>query len=85
MITISMGMIALPLVPLIPSLWPLSTAVLFSMTMNTIATLIVFGSALPKAGPAYGIHAVFTPLYFTLLTILGFCGIKVSWKGARVN
>ncbi len=84
MITISMGMIAIPLVPFIPSLWPLPAAVLLAMTMNTLATLNIFGAAVPKAGPAWILHTVFTPLYFTLLTILGFLGVKPSWKDATV-
>jgi cellulose synthase/poly-beta-1,6-N-acetylglucosamine synthase-like glycosyltransferase len=85
MITISMGMIAILLIPFIPSLWPLPAAVFLSMAMNTLATLAIFGSALPKAGPAWALHAVFTPLYFTFLTILGFCGAKVDWKGSEVR
>jgi cellulose synthase/poly-beta-1,6-N-acetylglucosamine synthase-like glycosyltransferase len=84
MITISMGIIAIPLVPFIPSLWPLPAAVLLAMTMNTAATLGLFGAVLPSGGPAYCIQTVFTPMYFTFLTILGFCGIKVKWKDAPV-
>jgi cellulose synthase/poly-beta-1,6-N-acetylglucosamine synthase-like glycosyltransferase len=80
MVTISMGIIALPLLPFIPSLWPLSAAVLFSMTMDAIATLGLFRASLPKAGAAYIGQTVFTPMYFTLLTILGFCGVKAQWK-----
>jgi cellulose synthase/poly-beta-1,6-N-acetylglucosamine synthase-like glycosyltransferase len=80
MITISMGILAIPLLPFIPSLWPLPWAVLLSMTANTLATLRIFGPALPKAGPAWVLHTVFTPAYFTLLTILGLLGKKPSWK-----
>ncbi|GHU60713.1 hypothetical protein FACS189445_0800 [Spirochaetia bacterium] len=80
MITISMGMLAIPLTLFIPSLWPLPVAVLLAMTMDTLATLGIFGAALPKAGPAWVLHTVFTPLYFTFLTILGFLGVSPSWK-----
>jgi cellulose synthase/poly-beta-1,6-N-acetylglucosamine synthase-like glycosyltransferase len=81
MISISLGMLAIPLLPFIPTLWPLPAAILFSsLTMNAISTLILFKRALPKAGPAWILHTVFTPLYFTLLTILGFLGVKPSWK-----
>ncbi|GHV29608.1 hypothetical protein AGMMS4952_15540 [Spirochaetia bacterium] len=80
MVTISMGMLAIPLLPFIPSLWPLPAAVLLAMTMDTLATLRIFGGALPKAGFAWILHTGFTPLYFTLLTILGFLGVKPSWK-----
>jgi cellulose synthase/poly-beta-1,6-N-acetylglucosamine synthase-like glycosyltransferase len=81
-IAISMGMLAIPLLPFIPSLWPLPGAVLLSMTANTLATLRIFGHALPKAGPAWILHTVFTPAYFTILTILGLLGKKPSWKEA---
>jgi cellulose synthase/poly-beta-1,6-N-acetylglucosamine synthase-like glycosyltransferase len=80
MIAISTGILAIPLLPLIPSLWPLPSAVLLSMTANTLATLRLFGAALPKAGPAWILHTIFTPVYFTFLTILGFLGKKPSWK-----
>ncbi|GHV79795.1 hypothetical protein AGMMS49944_15860 [Spirochaetia bacterium] len=84
-ITISMGMLAIPLTPFIPSLWPLPAAVLLAMTMDTLATLRVFGAALPKAGLAWVLHTVFTPLHFTLLTILGFLGVKPSWKESSLK
>jgi cellulose synthase/poly-beta-1,6-N-acetylglucosamine synthase-like glycosyltransferase len=80
MVTISMGMLALPIIPLVPSLWPLPAAVLLSMSANTIATLALFGAFLPKAGPAYILQIVFTPMYFTFLTILGLLGFKPAWK-----
>jgi cellulose synthase/poly-beta-1,6-N-acetylglucosamine synthase-like glycosyltransferase len=85
MIAISMGILAIPLLPFIPTLWPLPSAVLLSMTANTLATLGIFGAALPKAGPAWILHTVFTPMYFTFLTILGFLGKKPSWKDSRIT
>lgn len=83
MITISMGMLALPVVPLAPSLWPLPAAVLLSMSANTAATLILFGAFLPRAGLAYILQTIFTPMYFSFLTILGFLGFKPAWKAQR--
>lgn len=80
MIAISTGILAIPLLPLIPTLWPLPSAVFLSMTANTLATLRIFGGALPQAGPAWILHTIFTPIYFTFLTILGFLGKKPSWK-----
>ena len=85
MITISMGILALPLLPFIPSLWPLSLAVMLSMAANTVATLLLFGVSLPKKGLAYIIQCPFTPIYFTFLTILGFCGIKPKWNGKEIK
>jgi hypothetical protein len=84
MITISMGILAIPLLPFIPSLWPLPAAVMLSMSWNTIATLYFFYGALPQKRAAYIVQAVFTPMYFTFLTILGFCGIKPDWKGNKM-
>ncbi|MDR2021361.1 MAG: glycosyltransferase [Treponema sp.] len=80
MAAISMGMLAIPLVPFFPSLWPLPASVFLAMTVNTIATLSLFGVSLPRAGAAYAAQDIFTPLYFTFLTILGFCGFKTRWK-----
>jgi cellulose synthase/poly-beta-1,6-N-acetylglucosamine synthase-like glycosyltransferase len=80
MITISMGMLALPVLPFVPSLWPLPAAVFLSMSANTIAVLACFGPSLPKAGLAYIVLTPFTPLYFTLLTILGLLGFRSNWK-----
>jgi hypothetical protein len=85
MITISMGMLAIPLLPFIPSLWPLPGAVFFAMILNTIATLALFGSSLPQKGAAYGLQLIFTPMYFTFLTILSFFGVKVDWKGSQIS
>jgi hypothetical protein len=85
MITIAMGILAIPLLPLLPSLWPLSAAVMLSMSMNSAATLGLFGASLPRAGPLYILQTFFTPCYFTLLTILGFSGKKVEWKGSPVQ
>jgi cellulose synthase/poly-beta-1,6-N-acetylglucosamine synthase-like glycosyltransferase len=85
MITIAMGILALPLLPLVPSLWTLSAAVMLSMALNTFAVLGLFGSTLPKKGIAYIFQLIFTPCYFTFLTILGFCGIKFQWKGSFIQ
>jgi cellulose synthase/poly-beta-1,6-N-acetylglucosamine synthase-like glycosyltransferase len=85
MVTISLGILAIPALPFIGGLWPLPAAVLISMTMNTVAALALFGPALPKGGLAYLVQIVFTPAYFTFLTILGFCGIKADWKGKRAG
>ncbi|MDR2743410.1 MAG: glycosyltransferase [Treponema sp.] len=85
MITISMGIIAIPFLPFIPGLWPLSAAVLLAMTMNTLSCLGLFGAALPGPAILALIQIVFTPAYFTFLTILGFCGIKADWKGVQVK
>ncbi|MDR1301721.1 MAG: glycosyltransferase [Treponema sp.] len=86
MITISLGILTLFVLPLVPSLWPLSAVVLLAMTMNTVATLGLFGSALPhQKAFSLLIQVVFTPLYFTVLTLLGFSRFKVTWKGSALK
>jgi len=84
MITIAMGILALPLLPFIPSLWPLSFAVLTAMIFNTAANLGLLGISLPKRRFAYVLTLLFTPVYFTFLTILGFLGFKPEWKGDKI-
>jgi cellulose synthase/poly-beta-1,6-N-acetylglucosamine synthase-like glycosyltransferase len=89
MISISSGILAIPLLPFFPGLWPLPFAVILSMLMNTIATRRVFGSSLPWGSVLTALHylfqLVFTPAWMTLLTVLGFFGVKAKWKGNPVN
>lgn len=85
MLTISTGMLSIAMIPIVPLLWPLPVAVLMAMSMNTIAVLLLAGPALPKAGLAYLLQLFFTPTYFSFLTILGFLGISVSWKGNELK
>jgi cellulose synthase/poly-beta-1,6-N-acetylglucosamine synthase-like glycosyltransferase len=85
MAAITLGMLALPLLPFVPSLWPLSLAVLLSMGLNTVAVHALFGGALSGMGIFYIVHWIFTPMYFSLLTVLGLFGVKVTWKGKKIN
>jgi cellulose synthase/poly-beta-1,6-N-acetylglucosamine synthase-like glycosyltransferase len=89
MISISMGIIAVPLLPFFPGLWPLPLAVALSMLMDTIAVWRLFGSSLPKGGVLtalrYVFQLVFTPAWMTLLTLLGFFGVQMNWKGSEVT
>ena len=84
MVTISMGIVTIPLLPFIPSIWPLPLGVLVSMTFNTIANLGLFRTSLPRRSFAYILTLLFTPVYFTFLTALGFLGVKPTWKGETV-
>ena len=84
MITIGMGVISTLLLPLFPSLWPLPAGVVISMIFNTIANLSLFHLSLPTAKFGYALTLFFTPVYFTLLTIMGYLGIKPKWKGKEV-
>lgn len=90
MITISMGVLAFPLLPFVPRLWPLPFAILIAMVMNTLAVFRIAGPALPRLKPlpiqgiAYLFQLLFTPVFFTFLTILGFAGVNPPWKGKKM-
>jgi cellulose synthase/poly-beta-1,6-N-acetylglucosamine synthase-like glycosyltransferase len=88
MLVISTGILAIPFLPFFPGLWPLPAGVFIVMIENTIAAFGLFRSKLPKGNPAlalaYFLTLLFTPVYFTLMTLMGYCGIKVTWKGDRV-
>ena len=81
MITIGMGVLAVPLLPFFPWLWPLPASVVTSMIFNTTANLCLLGVSLPKKSFFYILVLLFTPVYFTFLTILGYLGKKPKWKG----
>ncbi|MCL2381973.1 MAG: glycosyltransferase [Treponema sp.] len=86
MITMAIGVLAFPFLPLVPSLWLLPLGPVTVMIFNTIANLSLFGASLPKRRfcLAYIPALLFTPAYFTFLTILGFLRIKPKWKGETV-
>ena len=86
MVTISMGIVTIPLLPFFPSVWPFPAGVLSAMILNTAATLGLFGVSLPRRNFSFGyaLTLLFTPVYFTFLTILGFLGFKPSWKGEKL-
>ena len=84
MVMTSAGVLAVPLLPFIPSLWPLPIATITVMIFNTIANLVFFALSLPKRRGAFVLALLFTPAYFTLMTLLGFLGIKPTWKGKTV-
>ena len=86
MITITMGVLAFPFLPFFPSVWPLPLGPVTVMVFNTIANLGLLGVSLPRRNFSFGytLTLLFTPVYFALMTILGFLGIKPEWKGAKV-
>jgi cellulose synthase/poly-beta-1,6-N-acetylglucosamine synthase-like glycosyltransferase len=88
MLVISTGILAIPLLPLFPALWPLPAGIFIVMIENTIAAFGLFRKKLPRGGLlnlGYALTLLFTPVYFTLMTVMGYCGIKVTWKGNRVR
>ncbi len=77
---ISIGMLAIPLCLVWPRFWPLPLTVFFSMMMDTIAVIRMCGNYLPRNPFRIVFPAIFTPIYFTFLTLLGVLGVKAKWK-----
>jgi cellulose synthase/poly-beta-1,6-N-acetylglucosamine synthase-like glycosyltransferase len=88
MLVISTGVLAIPFLPFFPGLWPMPAGVFIVMIENTIAVFGLFRAKLPRGGPllcaSYCAALLFTPVYFTLMTLMGYCGIKVKWKGDEI-
>jgi cellulose synthase/poly-beta-1,6-N-acetylglucosamine synthase-like glycosyltransferase len=80
MLIISTGILAIPLLPFFPKLWPLPAGVLIVMIENTIAAFALFKTKLPKGGFGYFLTLLFTPVYFTLMTLMGYLRIKPRWR-----
>jgi uncharacterized membrane protein (DUF485 family) len=84
MITISLGVLAFPLLPFFPSIWLLPCGPVTVMIFNTIASFAFFRVSLPRRSFGYILTLLFMPVYMALMTILGFLGIKPKWKGKKV-
>ena len=87
MLLITTGILAIPLLPFFPVLWPLPAGVFIVMIENTIASFGLFHTKLPSGrllNFGYILTLFFTPVYFSLMTLMGYCGIKVTWKGKRL-
>ena len=84
MIVIGTGILAVPLLPFFPGLWPMPAGVLAGMIQNTIAAFILYRYKLPKGGIliklSYFILTLFMPVYLTLMTLMSYAGIKPKWK-----
>jgi cellulose synthase/poly-beta-1,6-N-acetylglucosamine synthase-like glycosyltransferase len=87
MLIISTGILAIPLIPFFPGLWPMPAGVFIVMIENTIAAFGLFRAKLPKGGLliklGYFLALLFTPVYFTLMTLMGYAGIKTTWKNEK--
>jgi cellulose synthase/poly-beta-1,6-N-acetylglucosamine synthase-like glycosyltransferase len=89
MLIIGAGILAIPFLPFIPALWPLPTAVLIGMIMNNAAAFALFRTRLPSGGLSvklgYILTLLFMPAYLTLMTLMGYAGIKTTWKDELVD
>jgi cellulose synthase/poly-beta-1,6-N-acetylglucosamine synthase-like glycosyltransferase len=88
MFLISTSILAIPLLPFIPSLWPMPVGMLLSMIENHIAVFAFFGEKMPKGGIKtkiwYLLFILFMPAYLTLMTLMGYLGIKIKWKDSKL-
>jgi len=84
MLVISTGILAIPFLPFFPGLWPMPAGVFIVMIENTIAIFALFRAKMPRAGIlakfGYFLALLFTPVYFTLMTLMGYAKIKTTWK-----
>jgi cellulose synthase/poly-beta-1,6-N-acetylglucosamine synthase-like glycosyltransferase len=85
MIAIAAGVLGLPFCAFWPSLWPLPTAVLIAMLSNAMIARMIAGDALPGSFLSYIPHLLLMPIFFTYLTIIGYAGMEVRWKGAKLS
>jgi cellulose synthase/poly-beta-1,6-N-acetylglucosamine synthase-like glycosyltransferase len=86
LLIIAAGILALPFLPFFPGLWPLPLAVLIGMIENTVPIVCFFRVKMPRGGAfGYVLCLLFTPVYSTLMLMMGYCGIKVTWKGENVT
>jgi len=88
MLLITAGAFAFPLVPFFPWIWPLPAACLIVMIENTIAAFAFFRRKLPPGGPlnlGYIATLLFAQPYFTLMTLMGYLGVRASWKGKKLG
>jgi cellulose synthase/poly-beta-1,6-N-acetylglucosamine synthase-like glycosyltransferase len=88
MLVITTGILAIPFLPFFPGLWPMTAGVYIVMLENTIAAFGLFRKKLPPGGPlnlGYVLTLLFTPVYFSLMTIMGYCRVKIKWKGREIN
>ncbi|MDR2176632.1 MAG: glycosyltransferase [Treponema sp.] len=97
MLTITASVLALFLLPLFPKLWPMPLAQLIVMAENTAGALFIAGGGTKARGkgkdskrfslpPVFWVREfLFMPLYMTLMTALGFLGVKTTWKDSKMR
>jgi len=80
MYPMSLETLAAALLPFFPALWPLPAAPACVMLVNTIALCALLRGSLPRPGPDYPLLALFTPVFFTFLTLLAAFRVKFRWR-----
>jgi cellulose synthase/poly-beta-1,6-N-acetylglucosamine synthase-like glycosyltransferase len=88
MLLITTSVLALPLLPFFPGIWPLPLGIYIVVLENTIASFGLFRKKLPPGGPlnlGYVLTFLFCPWYFSLMTIMGYCRVKIKWKGNEIK
>jgi len=86
---ISTGILAIPLLPFFPQLWPLPAGVLINMIINTTAAFALYKKEFPhddlRQQLGYILCLLFMPVYFTLMTIMSYAKIKTTWKNKELK
>jgi cellulose synthase/poly-beta-1,6-N-acetylglucosamine synthase-like glycosyltransferase len=88
MLLISTCILVVPFTPFYPVLWFVTAGVYVVMIENSIAIFALFRKKLPSGGPlhlGYVLTYLFIPPYFTLMTLMGYCRIKVKWKNQQIS
>jgi cellulose synthase/poly-beta-1,6-N-acetylglucosamine synthase-like glycosyltransferase len=89
LLLISAGILVIPLLPFFPGLWTMPAAIFIGMIENTIAAFGLFRAKLPKGGLltklGYFLILLFTPVYSTLMTLMGYARIKTTWKSEELE
>jgi cellulose synthase/poly-beta-1,6-N-acetylglucosamine synthase-like glycosyltransferase len=91
MLLIATDALVILFLPFFPKLWPMPVAQLIVMLENTAGALFIAKGGKDTSQPLslppalWVRELLFMPFYMTLMTIMGFCGIKTTWKGSDVS
>jgi len=88
MICLSTGVLAVFLLPFISGLWLLPAAVFIAMMLNSLVIIGFFHKTLSHDKP-YKIHnylifLFLTPVFLTVLNLIGYIGFKPKWKNVEL-
>jgi cellulose synthase/poly-beta-1,6-N-acetylglucosamine synthase-like glycosyltransferase len=85
MVTIALGVLGLPACAFLPSLWPLPVAIFIAMLSNAFIARRIAGETLSGPYLRYLPDLMFMPIFFSFLTVIGYAGMEVRWKGAKLG
>ena len=85
MLVIAFGVALIPLVPFFPALGWFTAAAYWAIVADTIAAASFSAGILPRPYRNWIPHSLLMPPYFGFLTVLGYLGIEVRWKGTAIR